>query len=112
MLAAKYNNIGLDNEGYLLDPSQWDCDLAQALADDINITMTDEHWYVVNFVRNHFEYHQAVPEMRILMKQMKIDYGAEKASRKFIFNLFPYGYASQACKIAGMRKPLKLMLDL
>ncbi len=26
--------------------------------------------------------------------------------------LFPYGYGQQACKIAGMRKPLKLMRDI
>jgi len=29
-----------------------------------------------------------------------------------LYALFPYGYGQQACKIAGMRKPLKLMLDI
>lgn len=28
------------------------------------------------------------------------------------FLIFPYGYGQQVCKIAGMRKPLKLMLDM
>jgi tRNA 2-thiouridine synthesizing protein E len=37
---------------------------------------------------------------------------AEKATRKYVYQLFPYGYGQQACKIAGMRKPLKLMLDV
>jgi tRNA 2-thiouridine synthesizing protein E len=32
--------------------------------------------------------------------------------RKYIYNLFPYGYGQQACKIAGMREPKKLWLDL
>ena len=37
-------------------------------------------------------------------------FGKEKAARKFLYQLFPYGYGQQACKIAGMRKPRKLML--
>jgi tRNA 2-thiouridine synthesizing protein E len=38
--------------------------------------------------------------------------GEDEATRKFLYPLFPYGYGQQACKIAGMRKPLKLMLDI
>ncbi len=38
--------------------------------------------------------------------------GKEKATRKFLYELSPYGYGQQACKIAGMRKPRKLMLDV
>jgi tRNA 2-thiouridine synthesizing protein E len=33
-------------------------------------------------------------------------------TRNYVYKLFPYGYGQQACKIAGMRKPLKLLLDL
>lgn len=29
-----------------------------------------------------------------------------------LYALFPHGYGQQACRIAGMRKPLKLMLDV
>ena len=39
-------------------------------------------------------------------------HGKEKATRKYVYNMFPYGYGQQACKIAGMRVPLKLLLDL
>ena len=38
--------------------------------------------------------------------------GKEIATRRYVYDLFPYGYGQQACKIAGMRRPLKLLLDL
>ena len=42
----------------------------------------------------------------------KNKYGVEKSSRKYVYDLFPYGYGQQACKIAGMRQPKKLWLDM
>jgi len=35
-----------------------------------------------------------------------------KSTRRYIYKLFPYGYGQQACKIAGMRQPKKLWLDM
>ena len=104
--------ISLDEHGYLLNPDDWDMEVARAMADNINLEMTDDHWQVVQFVREWFEERQAVPEARHALKSMKETMGKEKATRKYLYQLFPYGYAIQACKIAGMRIPLKLMLDL
>ena len=104
--------IDTDNEGYLLDPADWNMDVAQTLARGENVDMSDDHWAVVNFVRNWFDERQAVPEARHALKDMRTTFGKEKATRKFLYSLFPFGYGQQACKIAGMRKPLKLMLDV
>jgi tRNA 2-thiouridine synthesizing protein E len=46
------------------------------------------------------------------LKDFKISYGIEKSTRRYIYELFPYGYGQQACKIAGMRQPKKLWLDM
>ena len=43
---------------------------------------------------------------------MKLMMGEAKATRKFVYTLFPYGYGQQGCLIAGMRQPKKLWLDL
>ncbi len=101
-----------DNEGFLLDPADWDYEVAQALASSIHVEMSDEHWTVVNFIRRYFDDRQTVPEARHALKELRETLGKEKATRKFLYSLFPYGYGQQACKIAGMRKPLKLMLDI
>ena len=74
--------------------------------------MTDEHWFVVNHVRQHYEQTGCIREARHLLKAMRHEYGKEKATRKYLYRIFPWGYGQMACKIAGMRKPLKLLLDL
>jgi tRNA 2-thiouridine synthesizing protein E len=62
-------------------------------------------------VRDCFERHQTVPEARTRLKALATEYGKELGTRRYLYQLFPYGYGQQACKIAGMRKPRKLMLD-
>jgi TusE/DsrC/DsvC family sulfur relay protein len=101
-----------DNEGYLLDPTEWNEDIALAIAEQEDIDMTPAHWEVVHFVRDYFEQSQTVPENRTLLKMLREKYGKETATRGYVQGLFPYGFGQQACKIAGMRKPLKLLLDL
>jgi tRNA 2-thiouridine synthesizing protein E len=101
-----------DNEGFLLDPTLWNTSIAEMLAQKENIVMNTDHWFVVKYIRDYYELHQSVPEFRKALKHTKEYLSPEKATRKYIYGLFPYGYGQQACKIAGMRKPLKLMLDL
>jgi len=47
-----------------------------------------------------------------VLKSVRLKNTEFKIDRKYIYNLFPYGYGQQACKIAGMREPKKLWLDL
>ena len=111
-LKVNGQSIKLDREGYLLEPSDWNEAVAHAIAAKENIEMTDDVWEVVNFVRNYYEERQSVPEHRVLLQELRKRHGKEKATRKYVYNMFPYGYGQQACKIAGMRVPLKLLLDL
>lgn len=104
--------VATDNEGYLLDPSDWSEELALEIARREAIPLSEDHWMVVRFVRDHFETCQSVPEARFALKAMQVTLGGDKATRKYLYRLFPYGYGQQACKIAGVRKPLKLMLDM
>jgi len=101
-----------DNEGYLLDPAQWSVQLAEEIAREENIQLSNDHWAVVDFIRNYFEERQTVPETRYALKHLKNTLDDNRGTRRYLYTLFPYGYGQQACKIAGMRKPLKLMLDV
>lgn len=104
--------IQRDNEGYLLDPSQWTIQLAKDIAMEEQIDLGDDHWHIVEFIRDYHEANQSVPEARTLLKHLKTTLGDDRSTRRYLYSLFPYGYGQQACKIAGMRKPLKLMLDV
>ena len=112
MLEVNGRKVELCQHGYLTNPEDWDKDVAQALADSISCDLNQERWVVVKMVRDHYLERQAVPEARTILKGLKQHYGPDKATRKYLYQLFPYGFAQQACKIAGMRIPLKLMLDL
>lgn len=101
-----------DNEGFLVEPEQWSVQLAHEIAKEENIELDDDHWIVVNFIRDYFDDKQTVPETRFALKHLRGTLGDERGTRKYLHTLFPYGYGQQACKIAGMRKPLKLMLDV
>ena len=104
--------IELDGEGYLLNTNDWSPQVAELLAREMDIELTDERLEIVHFVREQFEQRECIPEMRTLLKTLRERHGKETATRKYVYKLFPYGYGQQACKIAGMRKPLKLLLDL
>ena len=101
-----------DEEGFMLDPSEWNRDVAEIVARQEQLELTAERWLVVNFIREYFEERQTVPEARTLLKMLAEKLGKDKGTRKFLHEMFPYGYGQQACKIAGMRKPRKLMLDV
>ncbi len=94
-----------DEEGYITELSDWSRELAELIAEDENIDMTDEHWEVVQFLRDYYEEYQIAPAVRVLIKAIKKSMGKEKGNNKYLYTLFPYGPAKQACKIAGLPKP-------
>lgn len=94
-----------DEEGYITNLSDWNQELAALIAKDENIDMNDEHWEVVKFLRDYYEEYQIAPAVRVLIKAVKKSMGKEKGNNKYLYTLFPYGPAKQACKIAGLPKP-------
>ena len=94
-----------DEEGYITDISLWNKELAELIAKDENVEMSDDAWEVVNFLRSYYEEYQIAPAVRVLTKAIKKKLGADKGNSKYLYELFPYGPAKQACKIAGLPKP-------
>ncbi|MBF0333166.1 MAG: TusE/DsrC/DsvC family sulfur relay protein, partial [Alphaproteobacteria bacterium] len=84
---------------------EWNEDLAGQIAKDEGVAMTSEHWEVVNFLREYYSEYQIAPAVRVLTKAIGKKMGADKGNNKYLYELFPYGPAKQACKIAGLPKP-------
>ncbi|MBV1863775.1 MAG: TusE/DsrC/DsvC family sulfur relay protein [Rhodobacteraceae bacterium] len=97
--------IEADEEGYITNLGEWTNDLAGVIATAEEIDMTEEHWAVVNFLREYYEEYQIAPAVRVLIKSIKKSLGKEVGNNKYMYELFPYGPAKQACKIAGLPKP-------
>jgi TusE/DsrC/DsvC family sulfur relay protein len=102
---AAFGAIRIDDEGYLVDPADWTEAVAQALAGRENLTLTDLHWRVLRFMRAFHDDHQVIPDARFVIRFLGDEAGFGAAARSKLFELFPYGYVKQACKIAGMRRP-------
>ena len=94
-----------DEEGYITDLSAWSKELADVIAAEEKIEMNDEHWEIVNFLREYYDEYQIAPAVRVLIKAIKKKWGKEKGNNEYMYELFPYGPAKQACKIAGLPKP-------
>lgn len=94
-----------DEEGYLANLSEWSEEVADFIAKQENVEMTTNHWEVVNFLREYYNDFQIAPAVRVLTKAIGKKLGTDKGSSKYLYELFPYGPAKQACKIAGLPKP-------
>lgn len=110
--AGPLSAIKRDDQGYYLFPEDWNESHIQALADEDGVEIGPEQREIVLYIRHYFEENLTVPEARKVLQHLKQIWGEDRATRKYLYKLFPYGFAQQACKYAGMRKPLKLMLDL
>lgn len=94
-------------DGYLMNPEEWDEDLAKQLASEWNgLVFTDEHLPVLHFIREHHAEHQTTPDVREATSYISDQKGLDKkAAKKYLFKMFPHGYMQQGCQLAGMRRP-------
>ncbi|HPQ95554.1 MAG: TusE/DsrC/DsvC family sulfur relay protein [Thiothrix sp.] len=98
-------NIATDEEGYLENLNDWSKEVAEAMAISEDVNLTDEHWEIINFLREYYEEYQIAPAVRVLTKAVGKRLGADKGNSKYLYSLFPYGPGKQACKYAGLPKP-------
>lgn len=98
-------NIELDEEGYLTNLADWNEEVAKVLAEQDNLDLTDNHWEVITFLREYYDEYQIAPAVRVLTKAIGKKLGKEKGNSKYLYELFPYGPAKQACRFAGLPKP-------
>ncbi len=91
--------VQTDAEGFLLDPSEWDEELALELARENGISeLTPRHWLVVRFMRDRYLATGTAPTIRSLGKESGVPV-------KELYQLFPKGPAKLAAKIGGIPKP-------
>lgn len=95
----------VDEEGYLANLNDWTPEIAVELAESEGIDLSDEHWEIVNFLREYYDEYMVAPAIRVLTKAVGKKMGKDKGNQKYLYELFPYGPGKQACKIAGLPKP-------
>ncbi|MDA8219715.1 MAG: TusE/DsrC/DsvC family sulfur relay protein [Dehalococcoidales bacterium] len=91
--------IEVDEDGFIQDPQAWNETVAKMLAQDEEVDeMGEEHWKLVNYIREYYLKFGIAPMVRKLTKDTGFDV-------KKMYALFPSGPAKGACKVAGLPKP-------
>jgi tRNA 2-thiouridine synthesizing protein E len=91
--------IEVDEDGFMQEPDNWNETVAAAIATTEGVEgLTEEHWKVVNYLRDYYLKFGVAPMIRKLCKETGF-----KLNK--IYELFPSGPAKGACKVAGLPKP-------
>lgn len=98
--------VDADAQGYLRRLEDWDEALALELARRDGIALTPEHWEVLRFLRDYYMAYRMAPGMRLLVKELGTRFGQDKGNSRYLYRLFPEGPAKQACRYAGLPKPV------
>ena len=91
------SNVKVNEEGYLLDFSQWNREVGEQIAQKEGITMTPRHWEVIQWLQEQVQADNAL-SIRGIKKSGVIDI-------KEFYALFPGGPLKISTKIAGVPKP-------
>jgi len=101
MASKEYAGKAIDvtDEGYLLNSSDWNEDIALEIAKEEGLEgLNEKHMMVINFMRKVFDETGDGPTIRRLTKESGVP-------TKELYQLFPKGPAKKAAKIAGIPKP-------
>ncbi|GGC84775.1 TusE/DsrC/DsvC family sulfur relay protein [Vreelandella lutescens] len=102
---ASGEKILLDPEGYLVEQANWNEGVAELLAEDEGLTLTEEHWELIRVVRDFYARYEMAPAMRPLVKATKQALGDEKGRSVYLMSLFPGSPPKRLARIAGLPKP-------
>ena len=78
-----------DAEGYLVDPGDWNKDIAIELAKEEGIELNDTYWEVLNFMQESYMEHDIAPDVRHLIRHLATVNKCNKTeAKKIVLNCF------------------------
>lgn len=89
--------VTLNEEGYFINPEQWNEEIAKEIATEEGIDLSDKHFEVLNFLREKFN------EGEVLSIRKVGNSGI--VNIKELYQLFPGGPLKISSRIAGIPKP-------
>ncbi len=84
-MAPKTTNqitVQCDDESYLVNPDDWTPQLADALAHEDGLVLTDEHWVAINFMREYYTDRGITPDIRHVAKHLAAHLNCDKKAAK------------------------------
>jgi TusE/DsrC/DsvC family sulfur relay protein len=94
------------HDGRLANTDDWNEAIAKALAEKDGIELTDNHWEIINLLRDFYKQFNISPIRKLLIKSIKEKLGEKKTGSDYLHSLFPNGVLLQGTKIAGLPIPM------
>lgn len=104
-LHKSQRTVALDKDGYLRNLGDWDVDVAAALALNDGITLGDEHWEIIQLVRDFYAETGLSPATRALIRLVALKAGPDKGKSIYLMKLFGGKPALSVSRIAGLPRP-------
>jgi TusE/DsrC/DsvC family sulfur relay protein len=83
----------------------WNEAMAESLAEEQGIEMSDNHWAVVRFLRDQYKANGPFERARKIAEALDEQFASQGGS-KYLYTLFPKGPVTQGCRIAGVPAPM------
>ena len=94
--------------GFLVSQDDWDRDVGEAIAAAEGVSLTQDHWDVIEYLREaFFEHNGEQPNNRAILKAMQEKWPGRKVDNKTLFDLFPGNPSKQAGMIAGLPESMR-----
>jgi tRNA 2-thiouridine synthesizing protein E len=96
------------DNGYLASLDDWDKAVAEAIAAAEGLTLTQDHWDVIEYLRDaYLNNNGEQPNNRAILKAMQTRWVERKVDNKTLFDLYPGNPSKQAGKVAGLPESLR-----
>lgn len=82
----------------------WSQNKGREIAQEIGLAMTDEHWAVVNYLRERYLEQGDSERAREVAEELESIF-SEQGGNKFLRKLFPGGPVTQGSQVAGLPVP-------
>ena len=90
----------VDEEGYLSNLNDWNPEIAEYMAKDEDAELTENHWEVINFLREYYDEYQIAPAVRVLTKLSAKNWVKTKVTASTYTNC---SHMAQVSKLVNMQ---------
>lgn len=96
-------DVQFNEHGFLTDFQEWNRNVAEEMAAEEGLPLTECHWIAIDFLREYYNSYEVPPSPRVVLHTIGERIGKHGAcSRKDLEKLFPNGGCKQACRLAGL----------
>ena len=85
-------------------PDGWTSELAEEIASNENIQLTEDHWNLIAALQEYYVKHENKVNFRELHDALDECFHT-KGGVKYLYSLIPSGPVTLGCKLAGLESP-------